>query len=81
MSVVAVEKRQITLPHEVWQTLGLKEGDRVRVTLDGNRVVLTPVSSTEEADWTRWRGRLAGTEALQEHVTEHADEVAGERLP
>ena len=81
ISVVALEKRRITFPRGIWQTLGLQEDDRFRVTVEGDPLMLTPVSSTESPDWQRWRGRLAGTQALQEHTTEHADEVAGERLP
>lgn len=81
MSVVALEKRRITLPREIWETLGLEEGDKIRVILEGNRLVLTPVSASDRADWRRWRGRLAGTKALQEHMSDHAEEVARERLP
>ena len=81
MSVVALDKRRVTLPREIWQTLGLEEGDKIRVTVEGNRPALTPVSPSDRVDWQRWRGRLAGTEALQEHMTDHADEVARERLP
>ena len=81
MSVVALDKSHITPPREIWQALGLQEGDKIRVTLEGNRLVLTPVSPSDGTDWQRWRGRLAGTDALQKHMTEHADEVARERLP
>lgn len=81
MSVIILENRRITFPREIWQALGLRKGDKFRLTLEGDRLVLTPLSLTKKASWQRWRGRLAGTQALQEHMMEHADEVAYERLP
>lgn len=80
MSIVSLKNKRVVLPEEVWNTLGLEEGDRLTVSVEGRRVVLTPVSEAKERDWRDWRGRLAGTTALQDHVAEHADEVYGERL-
>ncbi len=31
--------------------------------------------------WERWRGKLSGTDALAEHLAEHATEVEHERVP
>ena len=43
MELVKVKtKAQITLPLRVRQALGIEEGDYLRVTVDGNRIVLTP---------------------------------------
>ncbi len=82
MPVVTLSsKGQIVIPREIRQTLGLRKGDRLYITQEGDRIVLTPYA--EEAPsgaWQRWRGRLAGTQALQAHIAEHAEEVQDERL-
>jgi AbrB family looped-hinge helix DNA binding protein len=71
---------QIMLPQVLRQALGLQEGDQLEITIEGDRLVLTRVSSVPAQPWQRWRGRLAGTQALQAHVADHADEVHRERL-
>ena len=43
MELVKVKtKAQITLPLRARQALGIEEGDYLQVTVDGNRIVLTP---------------------------------------
>jgi len=82
MPEIAVSsKGQIVLPKEVREALRLREGDRVSVEVEGDHVTLRPIKTRAQGDWRRWRGRLAGTRALQEHLAEHADEVSDERLP
>ena len=82
MSVVTLSNTgQVVLPQALRQALGLQQGDQLEVTLDGNRLVLTRVTPVPAQSWQRWRGRLAGTQALQAHVADHADEVRRERLP
>ncbi len=82
MTVVSLSTRgQIVLPREIRQALGLQKGDKLEVRLEEGRIVLTRYSPAGEGDWRRWRGLLAGTLALQEHLSEHRDEVARERLP
>ncbi|HID63648.1 MAG TPA: AbrB/MazE/SpoVT family DNA-binding domain-containing protein [Anaerolineae bacterium] len=83
MPVVTLSsKGQIVLPKEIRQALGLRKGDRLRVTQEGDHIILTPyvrVSSSEA--WRRWRGCLTGIQALQSHIAEHAEEIRHERLP
>ena len=44
MPVVTLSsKGQIVLPHEMRQALGLQKGDRLRVTLEDDRLVLTMI--------------------------------------
>ena len=71
---------QIMLPQVLRQALGLQKGDQLEVTIDGDGLVLTRVHSVPSQSWQRWRGRLAGTQALQAHVADHEDEVRRERL-
>ncbi|WP_376792205.1 AbrB/MazE/SpoVT family DNA-binding domain-containing protein [Thermoflexus sp.] len=76
MAIVTLSsKGQIVLPREVREALGMREGDRFVVTLEGDRVILTRLPSSIGSDWRYWRGRLAGSGALQAHIAEHADEV------
>ena len=83
MPVVTLSsKGQIVLPREIRQTLGLRKGDRLYVTQEGDRIILTPYRGIPSSkSWRHWRGRLAGTQALQSHIAEHAEEVQDEHLP
>lgn len=78
--VTLSSKGQIVLPQEIRRMLGLQEGDRFEVSLQDEKVLLTPVRAERATGWQRWRGELAGTNALAEHLAEHAEEVARERL-
>jgi AbrB family looped-hinge helix DNA binding protein len=71
---------QILLPQVLRHALGLQEGDQLEITIEGDRLVLTRVSSVPAQPWQRWRGRLTGTQALQAHMADHEDEVRRERL-
>jgi len=71
---------QIILPQVLRQALGLQEGDQIEITIEGDRLVLTRVHSAPAQPWQRWRGRLAGTQALQAHMADHKDEGRRERL-
>lgn len=48
-SVKISSKRQITIPAEIFRLLDLKEGQRLMVEVEGDRIVLTarPVSLTK----------------------------------
>ena len=57
MPVVTVSSTgQIMLPQVLRQALGLQEGDQLEVTIDGDCLVLTRVSSVPAQPWQRWRG-------------------------
>ncbi len=42
--VKAGRSRQVTIPKQIFDSLGLKEGDYVQVEVEGSRIVLTPVA-------------------------------------
>lgn len=49
MSIVKVtRKRQLTLPKEVCDRLGISPGDYVKVYVEGNRVIIEKVLSLSE---------------------------------
>ena len=75
MSIVSLKNKQVVLPEEIWETLGLEEGDRLTVTVEAHRGVLTPISTVRGREWRDWQGRLAGTTALKDHVAEHAADM------
>ncbi len=81
LTVTLSSKGQIVLPQDIRRMLGLQEGDKLAVSLKDRTVSLTPLPAERAADWRRWRGELAGTNALAEHMAEHAHEVERERLP
>lgn len=75
-------KGQIVLPKQLREEMELREGDRVEVGREGDRIVLRPVGPHRgDADWRSWRGTLSGSEALADHLREHREEVSAERLP
>jgi len=83
MPVVTLSsKGQIVLPREVREALRLQRGDRLQVDWQEDRLVLIPTTNVAAREnWRRWRGRLTGTQALQSHIAEHADEIRNERVP
>lgn len=81
LTVTLSSKGQIVLPQAVRRTLGVREGDKLEVSLQGQMILLTPVRTERTQEWQQWRGELAGTNALAEHLAEHAVEVERERLP
>lgn len=82
MAIVTMSpKGQIVLPREMRKALGLREGSRVRITQKGHQLIISSLASAPNQDWRIWRGRLAGTQALKDHLSEHAEEVERERLP
>lgn len=80
-TVTLSSKGQIVLPQKVRRALGLQEGDKLEVLLKDQAIWLIPLPSERGTGWERWRGELTGTNALAEHLTEHAAEVEHERLP
>ncbi len=49
MTIVKVtRRRQVTIPKEIGDKLGIKEGDYVRVRLEGERIVLEKVLGLED---------------------------------
>ncbi len=81
MPIVTVSQEgYIVLPTTLRYALGLQPGAQLDITLEANRLILTPVPSAPPQPWQSWRGRLAGTQALQQHLAEHADEVRREHL-
>ncbi|MBW1800728.1 MAG: AbrB/MazE/SpoVT family DNA-binding domain-containing protein [Deltaproteobacteria bacterium] len=79
--VVVSSKGQIVLPKDVREAIGLKEGDRVCVEVEGDHVSIRRTQPRVTHDWRRWRGHLAGTQAIEDHLAEHADEVKNEYMP
>jgi AbrB family looped-hinge helix DNA binding protein len=80
LTVTLSSKGQIVLPQDIRRTLGLQQGDRLEVSLKDQTVLLIPLPAQQATGWQRWRGELAGTDALAEHLAEHAAEVERERL-
>lgn len=52
MAIVRVTRNsQITIPKEVREKIGIKEGDRVDVTVEGDRIVIRKVEMDEITDF------------------------------
>ena len=51
MTVVKVgDRRRVTLPKEIAEALKLKPGDYVKVTVEGERIVIVPWEGPQEED-------------------------------
>lgn len=80
--VTVSSKGQIVLPKHLRDELSIREGDLLSVHREYDRLVLERCDAPNSArDWRSWRGSIAGSGALEEHVREHAEEVARDRLP
>lgn len=76
MSVVKVSsKGQIVLPKKLRDDLGIKEGDRLEVSRQGDQLVIKISTAAETSDWRSWRGVLAGSGSLEAHLAEHREEI------
>jgi len=73
--VTVSSKGQIVLPRNIRNALGINEGERLRVTVEDERIIIVPTHSSAKNEWRNWRGMLRGTRALQEHMAEHAEEA------
>ncbi|MBE8538698.1 AbrB/MazE/SpoVT family DNA-binding domain-containing protein [Geoglobus acetivorans] len=52
MAIVKVTRNsQITIPKEVREKVGIKEGDRVDVTVEGDKVVIRKIEMEEITDF------------------------------
>ena len=79
--VVVSSKGQIVLPKNVREAFGLRKGDRVCVEVEGDHVSIRRTQSRSAHNWRRWRGHLAEIRAIDDHLSEHADEVRNECMP
>lgn len=68
-------KGQIVLPKTIRKAFGIKKGDRVRLEIEENSVRITRVQARPIGDWRSWRGFLSDTDAIEDHLAEHADEA------
>lgn len=72
-------KGQVTIPKEIRQTLQVKENDRLLFTLEGDRVVITPL---RRRSLTSFRGALPATRPYpgMEAIREELHKELGERI-
>lgn len=72
-------KGQVTVPRAVRRALGLKPGDRILVTLDGDRALLVPI---HRRSLSQLRGALPATAPFPGHqsIREEIRRQRGEML-
>ncbi len=54
-------KGQITIPKDVRESLGLKEGRRIVFLLKDHEAVIRPISSDPVEELKKWRGKIKFT--------------------
>jgi AbrB family looped-hinge helix DNA binding protein len=76
MTATISSKGQVVIPREVRDRLGLDRDSRVRVEVDGDRVILIPI---RRGAWRELKGVVRGPGLTAALEREHRDEVARER--
>lgn len=55
MVVRTIQKsHRVSIPPELWESLGLREGDEVEVIREGGRIVILPISGIERPTEMLW---------------------------
>jgi len=76
-TVTMSSKGQVVIPKSVRTLLNLSEGEKFTINVQNKTIILTPSVKIDRDDkWQQWQGILQGTNALQEHVAEHAKDAA-----
>lgn len=65
-------KGQIAIPKAIREQIGLQEGTRLRLSVEGDTMVLR--KSSEEV-WEKWGGRFPKSRMLEDLEREHREEV------
>lgn len=48
------KSHRISIPPQMWESLGLREGDEVEVIREGSRIIILPVSTVEKPTDMLW---------------------------
>ncbi|MBC7099825.1 AbrB/MazE/SpoVT family DNA-binding domain-containing protein [Candidatus Bipolaricaulota bacterium] len=73
MAVTSVSaKGQVVIPKKVREVLGLKPGDKLLVSVEGEAIILKPL---REKDITRLWGKYRGIPLLDDLEAEHRAEL------
>ncbi|HMD98637.1 MAG TPA: AbrB/MazE/SpoVT family DNA-binding domain-containing protein [Terriglobia bacterium] len=67
---------QLVLPKEVREQLGLGEGDRLTVRVEGDEVILRKAVS---GNWREWEGRFKGSDLLGDLARDRRKELMRDR--
>jgi AbrB family looped-hinge helix DNA binding protein len=71
-TVTVSSKGQIAIPKAVREKIGLQEGTRLRLSVEGDTMVLRKYS---EEVWRKWEGRFPNSRMLEDLEREHREEV------
>jgi AbrB family looped-hinge helix DNA binding protein len=73
MVVRVSSKGQLVIPKSIRDAMGIKPGTEVRVEVEGERIILSPINAEDPLDWLY--GRFAETDLLSELEAEHEKEM------
>jgi antitoxin PrlF len=65
IAATMTSKGQVTIPQEVRQRLGLRQGDRIEFVIEGGRTILRPARASDNP-FEAYAGILAGFEDTNE---------------
>lgn len=75
MVVRTIQKsHRVAIPLEMWEGLGLREGDEVEVIREGGRIIILPVSGVKNPTETLWNLSKRPT------PTDQPDEIIAEAM-
>jgi AbrB family looped-hinge helix DNA binding protein len=73
VSVRVSSKGQIAIPKSVRQSLGIHQGADLRVTVEGDMVVLRKIS---QEPWRKWEGAFKDVPLLDDLASERRKELS-----
>lgn len=76
LSITVSSKGQIAIPKAVREKMGLKEGTKLSLSVQGRSIVLRRAGLR---DWRSWQGRFKGARLDQDLARQHRREIARDR--
>ncbi len=76
MNITVSNKGLISIPKEIRDRLGIREGTKLKLYEAEGRIVL----EKDTADWRSLRGLAAGSDLLRDHLKERKIELQREAL-
>jgi len=68
-------KGQLVLPKSIRERLRLQSGSEFNVEIEGEKIILEPVTGVRDARWRTWQGACKGNGLIAALKAEHQEEI------
>lgn len=75
-TVTVSSEGQIAIPEHVRQQLNIREGTRLKMAVEADRITL----EKDTTGWRQLRGCVAGSDLLSAHMAEKREELARDQV-